>query len=605
MILEAVKHIPKSQMAYAFDENNLHIYLQTAKNDIDAVELAIGDPFDWKIENGVYVWSGKSFPHKPMQKAYSTEIFDYFFLETIAVNKRSKYGFILHSGSEIWFYGTQGCKPIDSVDSPVVYNLSEAFNYPYINKEDLIDSPSWSKDAVWYQIFTDRFNKNKSKEGEYLAFGSIEEGIKNHMFFGGDLLGIIEKIPYLKFLGISGIYFTPIFKAYSAHKYDTEDYFQIDPSFGTNADFGQLVQQCHAAGIKVMLDAVFNHCGWDHAFFQDVIQKKKQSPYWDCFYIEDENFIDFPLDEKGRPAKYANFHPKYRTFGLTPFMPKLNTSNPIMEKYLLDVAAYWVKEYDIDGWRLDVSNEVSHAFWRKFRNTVRAIKPDVYILGENWDDSNPWLRGDQFDAVMNYEISYPIWQFFGLEKNPYPLDAEHFRFRISNLLVSYPKNVSVNMFNLVDSHDTMRILTRCRNIPELAKLCYLFIFSFCGSPAILYGDEIGLQGKDDPDSRRCMIWNPAHQNHDLFAFFQRMSALRIAYPETKTVDIVWHRAENKILIYEKQGLFFLLNNNPDAKSIALPAALAGSKVKDVETGKSETLGDMLSMKTYGYRIFKK
>jgi len=604
MNLQAVRHVPKSQMAYAYDEHTLHIHLQTAKHEASSVELIIGDPFEWRYENGAYVWSGKSLSRRPMALECETELLDHWFISIATETTRSKYAFLIRAEGKIWFYGCRDIVAVDLVkDEKLVYNLAGYFNYPYINREDLVDAPSWADDVVWYQIFTDRFHKSaKQKEG-YLAFGSIEEGIKNDMFFGGDLPGIVEKIPYLHQLGITGIYFTPIFKAHSAHKYDTEDYFTIDPSFGTNADFKELVATCHANGIRVMLDAVFNHCGWDHPFFQDVVKNKKASPYWDCFYIEDENFIDFPLDANGRPA-VRNVRPKYRTFAMTPFMPKLNTGSPLMEKHLLDVATYWVREYDIDGWRLDVSNEVSHAFWRKFRLAVRAVKKDVYILGENWDDSSPWLRGDQMDAVMNYEIAYPIWQFFGTYKTPGKIDAERFAHRINALLLSYPKNVAKNMFNLVDSHDTMRIVTRCGGNIDLAKLAYLFIFTFCGSPAILYGDEIGLEGGDDPDSRRCMLWDEKRQNPSMYDFMQRIIALRKAEADFKRTDLVWHRHDENILVYQKGSLFVIMNVNPEPRTVSIPVVDRGVPAIDLETGKPLAMKDNLMIPPYGYRLFE-
>jgi glycosidase len=352
-----------------------------------------------------------------------------------------------------------------------------------------------------------------------------------------------------------------------------------------------------------MLDGVFNHCGWDHPFFQDVIKNGKKSPYWSCFFIESEPLINFPLDQNGRPAVY-NLTLNYRTFAKTPFMPKLNTGDPLMEQYLLDVATYWVREYDIDGWRLDVSNEVSHAFWRKFRQAVRAVKSDVYIIGENWDDSNSWLRGDQFDAVMNYEVSYPVWQFLAKVKNPNPITAEQFVSRINSLLVAYPKTVSVNMFNLVGSHDTMRILTRMGNDPRLVKLAYLFIFAFCGSPAIYYGDEVGLAGKEDPDCRRCMLWNETEQDRNLFAFFKRLIAIRKQNHDWELPDILWHHHADHVLVFQKGETFVFLNNNPEPTTVAVPESIRSQNGKNLMTGRQSPLPDNITLAEYGFLITK-
>ena len=443
MNFAAINHIPKSKMAYADDENHLHILIQTAKGDIDSVDLIIGDPFEWIYKDGVYVWRGESLERKNMSLKYSTEFHDYYFVRVETLSRRSKYSFIIKENQNEYFYGCRDLVLItENNKAKYLSNLFGYFNYPYIYKSDIISPPSWAKDTVWYSIVPDRFSRESNlnsniKEKEYYDAKS-----GNDYFFGGTIKGITEKIPYLSDLGITGIYFTPMFKAYSSHKYDTEDYFQIDPTFGTNEDLRKMVDECHKSGIRVMLDAVFNHCGYDHPFFQDVIKNKRKSKYWDCFFIEDEDFINFEVDKKGHPIyRKQNIKPKYRTFAFTPMMPKWNTDNKIVEEYLLSVAEFWIKEYDIDGWRLDVSNEVSHDFWRKFRIAVHNIKPDTYIMGENWDDSTPWLNGDQQDAVMNYEIAFALWQFFGKNNEIPNIDAETFKNRIDKLLFTYPDNI--------------------------------------------------------------------------------------------------------------------------------------------------------------------
>ena len=598
MNFAAIKHIPKSPMAYPIDEDTLHIYLQTAKNDVNKVQLIIGDPSDYQKVNDQYFWAPRTKPLEEMEITYSNEFLDYWFIEVKAQNKRSKYAFILTNDQETYFYGSHNLAKVNlSTDENIIYSLQDYFNFPYINEEDLIDSPAWASDMIWYQIFPELFNRSKESTGNYLPWGSIETNVKNNHLFGGDIKGIIEQIPYLQKLGITGIYFTPIFEAFAAHKYDTIDYFKIDPQFGTNEDFKELVNKCHQVGIKVMLDAVFNHCGWFHPFFQDVIKNKKNSKYWDCFYIEDEDFINFELGEKGEPIHNPNLRPKFRTFGFTPMMPKLKTSHPIIEEYLLNVAQYWVQEYDIDGWRLDVSNEVSHSFWRKFKQVVRSIKPDIYILGENWDDSNAWLKNDQFDAVMNYELSFPIWKFFGTEEKN-KIDSVQFSYLINDLIVRYPKNVAKSMFNLVGSHDTMRIITRCGGNIKLAKLAYLFIFTFCGSPAIYYGDEIGLEGKHDPDCRRCMIWDEKKQNKDLLNFFQELIKLRKSYSDFKLVDIKWINNNDNVLVYQKGKLIFIINNNSINKKIYLNRRLKNIVANEIN------MYNEVNINPYSYFIFE-
>lgn len=298
MNFAAVRHIPKSPMAYAQDEETLHIYLETAKDDLQKAELIAGDPFDYIKLEGKYRWRPSSEKNLAMEKLYSGRHLDYWFLEVKAPSKRTKYAFILHAEGSRYFYGPRRISEIkEGFD---LYDPFEYFNYPDIPKEDLPTFPEWAKNTVWYQIFPERFAR-KGPAGSHLPWDSVREGITNHHLFGGNLAGIRERLPYLADLGITGIYLTPIFEAFSAHKYDTIDYFKIDPQFGTEADFRELVRECHSLGIRIILDAVFNHCGWFHPFFQDVIKRKKASPYWDCFFIEDENFIDFPISSSGLP----------------------------------------------------------------------------------------------------------------------------------------------------------------------------------------------------------------------------------------------------------------------------------------------------------------
>ena len=600
----AINHIPNSNMAYAYDDSHLHLYLQTGKDDIDKVEMLFGDPHDWVPVGGKYYWVIATQPRLVMDKKYQTELFDYWFVAEAATFKRAKYAFILYKGDDIYFYGSKSLIPIDlETDKNIIYDSLEYFCYPYINEADLVKPLPWIKETIWYQIFPERFRKGENTKGNYLPWGEHEGPISNQMFFGGNLQGIIESIPYLQNLGINGIYFTPIFAATSAHKYDTIDYFKIDPSFGTNKDFKQMVKACHKAGIKVMLDAVFNHCGWFHPYWQDVVQKGKKSKYYDCFFIEHEEIINFPI-ENNMPKITGRIYPNYRTFAFTPFMPKLNTANPLIEKHLLKAAKYWVEKYDIDGWRLDVSNEVSHDFWRKFRQVVTKVKPDIYILGENWEDSTPWLGADQFNAVMNYELTYPIWQFFTFEEIN-RINALEFSHKINEILIKYPHNVAVNMFNLVGSHDTMRILRRVKGNGDLVKLVYLFIFTFSGSPAIFYGDEIGLDGGKDPDNRRCMIWDETKQDKDLFGFFKRIIALRKNNPSFSSVDIKWLSTLDNAIIYQKEDIIFVINNNDHKLVIELPEVMKNQSFIDLYSEQEIKLTDKLTIESYRFYILKK
>jgi len=407
---------------------------------------------------------------------------------------------------------------------------------------------------------------------------------------------------------------TPIFSADASHKYDTIDYFKIDKAFGDNVLFAQLVEKAHQLGIKVMLDAVFNHCGFRHPFFLDVVKNGKNSKYYNCFYILNDNLPianfelnnDFTINRDKINHIYKNPNLlNYRTFAFTPYMPKLNTNDPIMKKYLLDVGKFWIEEYNIDGWRLDVSNEVSHKFWRAFRTTVKSAKKETYIVGENWDNSNSWLQGDQHDGVMNYEILIPIWNYFGTNTINFKYSSTQFMYAINKVLTDYPKNVLKSMYNLVDSHDTSRILEICSNNIELVKLPYLFLFALPGAPSIYYGGEIGLSGGHDPDNRRCMIWDQNKQNYILLNHIKKIINLRNSYSDFKSTDITWIETNDKkeYIIFKKNRIYFIISKKDNSQSIDLPNELQNITVKDIYNDTVIQLNKTINTNSYGFHIF--
>lgn len=604
----AILHIAKSPMAFPISEDTIRILLQTARNDVDQVELIVGDPFEWVMEDGVYHWAGRKEPYQLMKPIWPTDRFDHFVADVTNPTKRTKYAFLITSGNQRWFYGCRDLIEIkDQEDNEFLFDLFGYFNFPYINEEDMPDAPAWATNTIWYQIFPERFHRSENRMGDFLPWDTPIQGNNNHIFYGGDLEGVREKIPYLRDLGVTGIYFTPIFLSPSAHKYDTEDYFEIDPAFGTKADLKRLVEECHASGIKVMLDGVFNHCGFRHPFFQDVVQHQKASKYWGGFYIEDEDFINFPLDEHNLP-KRLDIKPKFRTFAYTPHMPKLNTSHPLIREHLLEVGAYWVREFDIDGWRLDVSNEVSHDFWRAFKQRVRSVKKEVYLVGENWDDSTAWLRSDQFDAVMNYELAFPIWLFFGrsegVEDRGRRIDAERFVELIHKLLVQYPEPIAKSMFNLVGTHDTIRILSRCGEDINLAKMTYLFIFSFIGSPNIFYGDEIGLSGATVNEARRPMPWGKPYDS-SLLVFFKTLISLRNQRPEFQQLQMQWIYAKDQTIVYQKGKLIFCMNLSNEKVLVPGTKNLSSGTYRDLLSLSKVFVEDTLVLKPKQMYVLEK
>jgi cyclomaltodextrinase / maltogenic alpha-amylase / neopullulanase len=560
LIREAIFHRPKDNYAYACANKELHIRLRTKRNDVDSVSLVYGDPYEW--EEGKWITK-----EMKMIKTGSDQLFDYWLATATTPRRRMKYGFKLTDKQETLYFTEKGFlneKPTDT---------GFCFAFPFINTIDIFNAPGWVKDTVWYQIFPERFgngNTENDPEGS-LAWGSADPTPTN--FFGGDLEGVIHNIDYLKELGISGIYFTPIFKAYSNHKYDTIDYMEIDPQFGDNETFKRLIKVAHEKGIKIMLDAVFNHSGFYFPQFQDVIEKGAASRYKDWFYTTEFPLVTEPI-------------PNYDTFAFTPFMPKLNTENPEVKEYLLEVGRYWIREFDIDGWRLDVANEVDHAFWREFRQEVKKIKPELYILGEIWHDSMPWLRGDQFDAVMNYPFTSNILDLFAKRT----ISAREFVENMTTVLHMYPKTVNEVAFNLVGSHDTPRILTECKDDMRRVKLIYTIMLTFMGTPCIYYGDEIGITGEQDPGCRKCMEWDVTKQNRDLFNHIQKFIGLRQEFPllanEGELTFIPSDYHETCIGYTRSNGnktFLIIVNTEENSVSYPLPFNLKGQKIRNMWT----------------------
>ncbi len=584
-------HRPKSEMAYASDINTLHIRLKVLKEKSSKVEIIYGDPFAWKRSDNEKTFSWDSEIRKMDIETHSSE-HDHLIVKLNRPTRRTKYAFLVDGR---YVYGSQYLA--DTHEAPLEKeNLDNFFNFPYILEEDCYTAPSWVKDTVWYSIFPDRFHNYENPLKATYEWEDVD-AYDNRMFFGGNIKGMTEKLDYLKSMGFSGIYLTPIFKAPSAHKYDTVDYFEIDPQFGTKEEFKTFVNTAHEKGIKVVLDAVFNHVSHQHPFFLDVVKNGKESPYYDYFYIR-----SLPCDEASFKLAIKNGElPPYATFAFTPRMPKLNTAHPELRQYLLDVARYWVETFDIDGWRLDVSNEISHDFWRDFRKTVKAVKPDCFILGENWDHSGPWLEGDQHDSVMNYEFTFPLWKFYSKTAHP-DFDATTLKDALVETYVSYAEVVVKNLFNLLDSHDTKRIASHLEGDPLLLRQIYLFMFLLPGSPSVFYGGEVGMQGEEDPDNRRCMIWDEARQDITLKTYLTRLIALYAEEPAFKATRFTVSHASEDVIILEKGDLQAVFNRGKaitlDCKSVLDGHILLGDLDHDPATG-NPRIGEK------GYALIKK
>ncbi|MNW37345.1 Neopullulanase [compost metagenome] len=566
MIKEAVYHRPKNNYAYAYDTKTLHLRLRSKKEDISIVNLIYGDPYRWAEDRMIS-------DAIPMQKLTSDELFDYWFIAISPENNRFVYMFELHDGDETTVYGEKGFT--SSVDD------NRFFRFPYLNAIDVFDAPAWVKDTVWYQIFPERFaNGNPGRKTN--VNGAWGDTPKPDSFFGGDLEGITQHLDYLVDLGITGIYLNPIFESPTNHKYDTTDYLKIDPQFGDEETFKTMVKECHARGIRVMLDAVFNHSGYGFAPFQDVLKHGSKSRYADWFHIT--NFGDGQGDQ-----------PSYETFAFVPEMPKLNTTNPEVKEYLLKVSKYWIEEFDIDGWRLDVANEIDHKFWRQFRNTVRSVKDDLYIVAEVWNDAMPWLQGDQFDAVMNYPFTEAVIDFVAKRK----IGAEKFANEVISHLELYPDNVTEVLFNLLGSHDTARILTECQDDKGRLKLAFLLLLTYPGSPSIYYGDEIGLTGDGDDFAyyRKCMEWEEEKQDQDLLSFMKRLIKIRktySAFTDNARFGLLEANNDSGLLVFTRgqgaQQMIVAINNGEAPVNVIVPATYNNSTIRDAWSESNEVLG---------------
>ncbi len=487
MDFNAVYHRANDNYCYPLNEEELIINIKTGY-DVEYVNIIHGDPFSAGILGGSEHWTGEVM-NIPFKKRLKNQL---WWTTTIRPPfKRLKYYFELKTADEKWFFFEDGLVSEEQMHLPG--RSRQCFTLPWMNPADIAVTPAWVNDTIWYQIYPERFcNGDASLNREDTLPWRNRGSVRNEEYFGGDLAGIISKLDYLQNLGISGLYLTPINEAPSTHKYDTKDYEKIDPHFGSEETFSRLVKESHHRGIRVMLDGVFNHSGQYFAPWQDVIEKGPESDYFHWFMIE-----SWPFDF----TKGAARNHQYYSFAFYDKMPKLNTNHPEVREYLIGICEEWVRKYDVDGIRLDVANEVSHRFCKELRTRLKAVKPDLYILGEIWHDAMPWLRGDEFDGVMNYPLAESIKDFW-IDKS---LSNQDFEYTINRCYTGYMQQTNDVMFNLLDSHDTKRLRSEVKNLDEyFQQLCVLFAMP--GSPCIFYGTEIAMEGGHDPDCRRCMPW---------------------------------------------------------------------------------------------------
>jgi glycosidase len=442
-----------------------------------------------------------------------------------------------------------------------------------------IQTPDWVKHAVFYQIFPDRFARSQQPHKRLLHNSDWEDWHampKLQGYKGGDLWGVMEKLDYLQDLGVNAIYFTPIFQSASNHRYHTHDYYQVDPLLGGNPAFKDLLDEAHRRKLKVVLDGVFNHASRGLFFFHDILENGPYSPWVNWFKLH-----GWPL------APYTGEFPaNYEGWAGNRALPVFNHDNPEVREYLMEIAEYWIK-FGIDGWRLDVPFEIrTPGFWQEFRDRVKALNPEAYIVGEVWGDSRQWLDGTQFDGVMNYLFAGPTIAFVAGDRvvmeqvqdrdyQPYPpLFAKEYGEKMQALLKLYPWEIQLTQLNLLASHDTARLLTIAGNDRASVELATLLLLTFPGAPSIYYGDEVGLPGAIDPDSRRGFPLE-ADWDYEIWEYHRKLIALRHAHPALRTG--VYHvlLAEGTVYLFARildtEALVIVVNvgSTPGKASIAL------------------------------------
>ncbi|HEY9765784.1 MAG TPA: alpha-amylase family glycosyl hydrolase [Chroococcales cyanobacterium] len=479
----ALSHQPRLPDLTPLGSHEAFFRLNSRRGDLKEVRLKI---------------NSKTFP---LSLYARTSTMDCFHVKMKGIEKKVSYSFRLRNQKNWHSFGPSG------LDKPGEWKIDLA-------KATAVKVPAWAKGATLYQVFPERFfNGDPKNDPQPVQKWGNAPTTDN--FFGGDLAGIDRKLEHLSRLGVEALYLNPIFEASTNHKYNTTDYLKIDPSFGNQRDFEKLRDDCHQRRIKLMLDGVFNHTGTAFQAFREASKVGPKSPYWNWY-----PFYGFPVVQDPKP--------NYLAWWGYASLPKLNNRNPEVRKYLLSVGNHWI-DRGIDGWRLDVPNEVPQDFWLSFRQEVTRRNPQALIVGEIWDDGTPWLDGRHFDSVMNYRFRNNLLDLVGGK-----ISGRDFGERMAQIRADYPEPVADVLLNLIGSHDTSRFLTECDGSKEKLKLAAFLQFTYPGMPTIYYGDEIGMEGGKDPDNRRTMNWkNP---DRELFGYYQGLVQLRKKREDLKNGD---------------------------------------------------------------------
>jgi len=460
--------------------------------------------------NDRYAWEGTDYSplrnHAALVRYATDGALEYWSADLALSPPRIRYRFGFDTADGRRWYGWDGLRETAAPRG--------AFEFAYVREGDLPDSPDWARGGTFYQVFPERFARSSLAHRR----GTVDDWdakVSNKTFLGGDLDGVVEHLDHVASLSVDGLYLTPIFTSPSSHKYDTSDYFSVDPDFGGNAALRRLVGAAHERGMRVILDGVFNHAGAAWPPFVDARGQGKESPYFDWFYWR---------DSRAGGLGYETWATNVAT------MPKLRTSEPALRDLICRVGRFWVEEFGVDGWRLDVANEVDHAMWRAFRTSVRSANRETFLLGEIWDWAMPWLRGDQFDSTMNYPLRKAILDFSGAAGG----DGDVLLDGIDRLRAAYPEPIQHFLYNLVGSHDEDRPLTVLGSDRQRLALAIGLLYALPGIVSIYYGDEVGMYGeRQEAGNRAGMIWDPRRQDQRLLELYRRLGVLRRTLPALK------------------------------------------------------------------------
>ena len=565
MEYSAIFHDMDKRFCYAIEKDLFVIRVQVKKDDMKEIILHYEDkyiPMEREDTRKTIV----------MKKVATSQFHDYYEAQVRMhlICLRYFFEFTDMQGEKV-YYGNY------EFDKEYITNRDRMFDCPQnLREEEMFEVPDWAANKVVYQIFPSRFAASQPVDKKLWYKAPITPMDDLH----GDFRGIIDHLDHIQDLGIDVIYMTPSFKSNSCHKYDTIDYYEIDPSFGTKEELKELVQKAHDRGMKVVMDAVFNHTGKEFFAFKDILEKGEKSKYLDWYYID-----ELPL--KGKWGEIPNF----LCFGYYGGMPKLNLKNPEVEKYITDIACYWIRECDIDGWRLDVGDEISHFFWKRFRRAIKAVKKDMLIIGEIWHYAGDFLEGDEWDTVMNYPFYLNLIDLLADEK----ISVSQFVQNLGYLKGRLHKKCYPLMWNLIDSHDTARFLHLCKDNKKKQHLAAAFQLLLPGMPMIYYGDEYGMPGANDPDCRRGMYWDEEYQDKEMFEWYKRLLQVRKAHTcivEGELAEAITRDEDETIVLIRKNGeetialIFNCSNHTKEFKEYAQKQDLLTEKVFD---GKVEAL----------------